>query len=83
MGNILNDLIHGTGPFIMGAAVLNSGVRLLENLLPLEYTMQGKLQKEQQAFQEKMQANMEKFQLYMQEKKWILIGRWLCFKYVP
>lgn len=67
----------------MGAAVLNSGVRLLENLLPLEYTMQGKLQKEQQAFQEKMQANMEKFQLYMQEKKWILIGRWLCFKYVP
>ncbi len=55
--------------YIIGAALVNSGVRLLEHLLPLECTMQGKLQKEQQAFQEKMQANMEKFQFYMQEKK--------------
>ena len=46
--------------YIIGAALVNSGVRLLEHLLPLECTMQGKLQKEQQAFQEKMQANMEK-----------------------
>lgn len=54
-----------TGLFILGA----SGVRFLENLLPLEWTLQGKLQQKQQAFQERMQAKMADLQIYLQNKK--------------